>query len=194
MVDSKMPQIDEDGSPEGREHNRTHLFVLATLYTASSSGPVHIRNMSPTGALVEGAGLPEPGTIVTVKRGRLQATGQLVWREDRKAGIAFRSYLHVGEWMARQGGTPQSQVDEAISAIRSTSFPVPAPTPSRTSLPIEAELEQLREELTRLGNSLIGDVVLVATHPEIQTLDISLQRIDRIAEALRGDRPIAANE
>ena len=150
--------------------------------------------MSPTGALVEGASLPEPGTIVTIKRGRLQATGQMVWKQDRRAGIAFRSYLHVAEWMARQESAPQSLVDEAISEIRAMPSTVPVPTPSRTSLPIEAELQQLKEELSRLGNLLIGDVVLVATHPEIQTLDISLQRIDRIAEALSGQRPMAANE
>ena len=43
-----------------------------------------------------------------------------------------------------------------------------------------AELMTLRTELAELGNSLIGDVVLVATHPEIQALDIAVQRIDRM--------------
>ena len=32
----------------------------------------------------------------------------------------------------------------------------------------------------QLGNGLTADVVLVATHPEIQLLDIALQRIERI--------------
>jgi hypothetical protein len=191
-VTSNAIPIDSVASEEGRTNIRTHLFVLATLYTSSSSGAVHIRNMSSTGALVEGAGLPEAGTMVTVKRGRLQASGQVVWRQDRRAGINFSSYLHVSEWMSRQVSAPQLQVDQAISAIRSD-FRASETETRNADLSIEAELAQLKDELSRLGNSLIGDIVLVATHPEIQTLDISLQRIDRITEGLQGKGRVAAN-
>ena len=45
---------------------------------------------------------------------------------------------------------------------------------------IQAESLLLRSDLAELEASLIKDVILVATHPEIQTFDISLQRIDRM--------------
>ena len=49
---------------------------------------------------------------------------------------------------------------------------------------IETEVKLLRSDLINLGNVLAADVILVATHPEIQSLDISLQRIERIMGAL----------
>jgi hypothetical protein len=49
------------------------------------------------------------------------------------------------------------------------------------------ELTQLRAELGALENALIADVILVATHPEIQMLDIACQRIDRVLRHLRGE-------
>jgi hypothetical protein len=42
----------------------------------------------------------------------------------------------------------------------------------------------LKADLTQLGNSLAADMIIVATHAEIQLIDISLQRIDRIKEKL----------
>jgi hypothetical protein len=54
-------------------------------------------------------------------------------------------------------------------------------------MPLEVELGQLRAELAELESALLADVILVATHPEIQTLDISVQRIDRILTSLRAE-------
>lgn len=42
------------------------------------------------------------------------------------------------------------------------------------------ELTALRSDLVNLGDALVQDIILVATHPEIQLLDIAVQRIDRL--------------
>ena len=43
----------------------------------------------------------------------------------------------------------------------------------------------IRADLLALSESLIADDIIAATHPEIQTLDITLQRIDQMLLKLR---------
>lgn len=175
-----------DAAPEGRQQARTHLFVAATLYAELGSIPIHIRNMSQSGALIEAPELPGVGDRVTLRRGKLHATGWIAWRAKRRAGVRLEATIHVADWMSRQVSVGQERVDALISIVRTNekverNSPVPANGPQS----IEAELKQLRVELADLERGLIGDVIMVATHPEIQTIDISLQRIDRILEQLR---------
>ena len=179
---TKMTPIDE-----GRKQARTHLFVAATLCSDLASAPARIRNMSSCGALIESAAIPESGTAVMLKRGSLQIEGRVVWKADRKAGIAFLGDVHVAEWMSRKVEPHQERVDEIVwdfksdRRLRSCANEVAATGSSSA----KRELLELRTELIQLGNSLIGDVVLIATHPEIQMLDIAVQRVDRLLGQLR---------
>ena len=173
---------------EGRHQSRTHLFVAATLYADAGSSPVTIRNMSQSGALIEAAVLPDVGERVRLKRGNLEATGWITWRVARKAGVRLEAAVYVSDWMSRQGSAGQERVDTLVSIVRndgSAPFLPPAEPIGRVS--IEAELRQLRLELAALETALLKDVIMVATHPEIQTLDISVQRIDRILKANYGE-------
>lgn len=185
-VNSAARQIDP--TPEGRRQPRTHLFVAATLHADASSSPVRIRNMSQSGALIEAPVLPEPGSAVTLRRGQLQARGSIAWRVDNRAGVRLEASVHVADWMARQGSVGQQRVDSLIAIVRNDApkaSAMAAETTERSS--IETELVELRAELAALENTLVEDVILIATHPEIQTIDISLQRIDRILKRLRAE-------
>lgn len=184
FVDSGAIQIDQ--MPEGRFQPRTHLFVTATLYADSGAMLVHIRNMSPTGALIEAAILPEVERRIMLKRGRLHAAGWIAWRSGRRAGVRLEAAVHVPDWMTRQVSAGQERVDTLVSIARaegtnyaSTDAMEPHPAP------VEAELLRLRAELAELEDALVGDNLVAASHPEIQTLDVSLQRIDRILKAVR---------
>lgn len=177
-----LPRPEPDAVAE-RQALRTHLFVTATLCSADGSVPARVRNLSPNGAQIEAAQLPAPGTRVVLKRGPLQASGRIVWQSGPKAGIAFESVASVADWMARHGGAHQDEVDELVAALRSSTVDaanddVRSPVTRRKM--IESELSSLRAELTQLGELLTADVILVATHPEIQFLDISLQRVERL--------------
>ncbi|WP_294123070.1 hypothetical protein [Sphingomonas sp.] len=162
---------------------RTHLFVSATLGWDGEAVSVNVRNMSQTGALIESPVIPDVGTAVLLRRGSLEIGGRIAWKADRKGGVAFCSYVHVADWMPRKPAAGQERVDRIVSDFKAGKLAGglvagTAATPNGNSLAME--LQALRAELRELGNSLIGDVILVATHPEIQTLDISLQRIDRM--------------
>jgi hypothetical protein len=161
------------------------LFVAATLYADSASTPVHIRNMSDTGAMIEAGVLPGVGERITLKRGKLEAAGWIAWRAGRRAGVRLEAMVHVADWMSRQVNAGQERVDALLSAVRGHGSN-PAALPGAAQMSVEAELEQLRIELTAMENALLADVIVAATHPEIQTFDIALQRIDRILKRLRG--------
>ena len=172
---------------EHREQSRTHLFVVAALNSEAGSAPVHVRNMSASGALVEGNDLPSPGTRVALKRGSLATGGLVAWKGGRRAGISFDSSIHVADWMSRLPAAHQSQVDQIVASIKHGLPPTEgaASPDARGMLDILAELAVLKADLTQLGNSLAGDMIMVATHPELQLIDISIQRVDRIAARLR---------
>jgi hypothetical protein len=172
---------------DGRRDQRSHLFVAATLYADAGSAPVRIRNMSQSGALIEASAVPDPGAAVFLRRGRLEAAGNIAWKVEGKAGIAFSIRVNVGDWLSRQVRGHQDQVDEIVSSLKSGGLTGRvADGASIASDPsIDAELQALRADLVRLGNGLAGDAILVATHPEVQMIDIALHKIDRIIGQLR---------
>lgn len=169
-----------------RQQDRTHMFVAATLYFDSGSCPVNVRNMSLSGALVEGSGLPELETPVTLRRGSLEAGARIVWRAGRKAGVSFSTTIHIADWMSRNPNSQQARIDDIVRDIRSGK-----PAAGSGGHPVSpdnallgAELRALRAELSALEKGLTGDVIVVATHPEIQLLDVALQRVDRMLKGV----------
>lgn len=145
--------------------------------------------MSASGALIEAAVLPETGHPVTLKRGHLEADGKVAWRTERKAGVAFGGVVYVVDWLQRQA-SHQDSVDQKFSQARAEAAAKMSPFPTTCdrprNIPVESELLNLRADLSTLGNGLICDPILVATHPEIQLLDVSVQRIDRLLARLCG--------
>lgn len=170
---------------DGRRHPRSHLFVAAALYTDRGSAPVRIRNMSQYGALIEAPAVPEPGTAVVLKRGSLEVAGEIAWKAGQKAGIALATSVNVADWMSRKAGAHQERVDEIVSNLKSGKPSDPVADVAGKSSDALAELEALRADLARLAAGLAADAILVATHPEIQMVDIALQRVDRITGQLR---------
>ena len=51
-----------------RREPRTNMFVMATIYADTGSAPVKVRNLSSTGALIEGEVLPPLGATVRLRR------------------------------------------------------------------------------------------------------------------------------
>src|SRR5690242_9197445 len=172
---------------EHRQASRTHLFVTATLCWDEGSAPARTRNMSVRGALIEAEALPKPGSRIVLKRGSLEAGGHVAWAASGQAGLAFGSAVRVPDWMVRRTNAHQDRVDEIVASLRSATAeeqPAALADEHLHSAGLRPELSLLRDDLSKLGDALATDIILVATHPEIQLLDISLQRIDRIIRAL----------
>jgi hypothetical protein len=75
--------------------------------------------------------------------------------------------------MASRSSAHQGQVDEIVSASSAEPALHSIALSNRLKRPvmIKAELKILHDDLERLGNGVASDVILVATHPEIQLLE-----------------------
>lgn len=72
-----IAKCDERSVSELRAETRTHLFVVAMLSAGTAMTPVHIRNLSTSGALIEGSALSAVGAAVTIRRASLSVQGVL---------------------------------------------------------------------------------------------------------------------
>ena len=65
----------ESGS-DPRTNFRSNVFLVAALKTLEGTVPVRVRNLSATGALLEGDGLPGDAVGVLLERGQLTSTAR----------------------------------------------------------------------------------------------------------------------
>jgi len=185
----------DDGDHGDQAHERadmrSNMFVVAALYCDRGSSPVRIRNMSRSGALIESAVIPPEQSPVRLSRGSLAVVGQIVWRKDNRAGIRFDAAVEVGNWLPGGGhSTAQQRVDEIVHSCRTTHSNQPEPaTAAPTAPPALAELAgqlvEIKHALNAMGEVLAEDMAVAMAHStELQTIDISVQKLERIAAFL----------
>ena len=164
------------------------MFVMATIYADSGSAPIRVRNLSPTGALIEGPLLPPPGTQVRMSRGSLNIMGDIIWHKDRRAGLRFKSTVSVADWLPHgRSLDDQQRIDEVIQNARmgnrgvSPRAPIDSLTSHSTKLSA-MELRRLRLTILTLSEDLAADPLVVERHgAKLQTLDVVAQALGRLA-------------
>ena len=177
-------------TPFDRRDERTHLFLVATLYAGSASMAVRVRNLSPTGALVEAQQLPTAGSAIMLRRGLLEASGKVAWVRAGRAGLSFATPVTVSAWLPTKEAARQAKVDQIAFGVKNagpvgTALVSVADPVFMSPEAAIADLIRLRAELDHMGDLLAHDMAVVANHPEIQLFDSAGQRIAKIVEALR---------
>jgi hypothetical protein len=183
---------------------RKNLLLSATIDAAGIQAPVRIRNLSGSGAMLDGADLPDPGIRVLLRRSAVEMGAQVVWRNATRCGVRFdTSVVTVDEWVAGArsrnfaGQQGQARVDAIQDAVRSGAALAaePAATPVGLSAAaldgrIVEELGQVRLLLDSLGEALVEDPHVVQQHMQtLQNLDRASQILDHLAAILgSGDR------
>jgi hypothetical protein len=158
------------------------MFVLASMTAETVSGPVKIRNMSPDGALIEGAALPRLGEHLSLRRGKLVAAGRAIWCDGGRAGLRFDHLVDVAAWLP--AGGPQQQVSQAFHAIKTgLANVVPLPVAPVGKSPIgKSDLLDAAMALEALADALAEDAGVIANHStRLQVLDIAAQMLRRCA-------------
>jgi hypothetical protein len=210
-----MGEIEPQGSAEDRAAPRTNLLLAATAEVGGRSLPVRIRNLSETGAMVEGAGLPEAGMPLVLMRGDLQVAATVAWAAGGRRGVRFAGPTPVNEWT---GGKPkpldctglrdQRRVDaiqaearadppagRALRAPEAPAQPPPAVSPDLDKR-LADELGFVQRLLEGLGDELIADLLLVQRHGKsLQSLDLVGQILGHVSTILRaGDKAAVLEE
>jgi len=166
---------------EKRLDPRSNIFVIAALYHGGGSVPVRIRNMSPHGALVEGARLPANGTPMRLSRGSLTVECEIMWADEGRAGLHFSAPTAVGQWLpGGKRGAGQVLADEMAQQARLGALP-----PLRPAPPADPERPTVGEQALRLESELRRAVEALAADPQVaERHPVPLQDIDGVAQAL----------
>jgi hypothetical protein len=97
---------------------RTALFVAATIIIDDQVDPVRVRNLSQSGALLEGAVLPRPGSWFELVRAHLRVSARAMWVCGKQCGALFGEAVDIGEWMTPSAPTQQQRIDALFHKAR----------------------------------------------------------------------------
>jgi len=185
---------------------RKSLMLAAAIRVDGFSAPVRIRNLSNTGAMIDGPVLPEVGLQVELERMKLVVPATVVWSNYGRCGLRLERQLAVEDWVAGQSsGSPfanrqQARVDGIQAAVREgAELPQvadqqatePKPIPLKTG--VARELERLHASLEDSGINLASDPAVLASHGEtLQAIDLVMAIVERLAVVLSSEDPRSA--
>jgi hypothetical protein len=179
-----QPAVQQDMN--ARSTPRSHLFLSATIHFDNISAAIRLRDLSVSGARIDGATLPATGATVTIRRGDLHAKGMIVWHSQKSCGLRFDSPLALHKWMPEQASRDRTAVDDMIEVLPFQATP-PASKALRDVLSkrLAEELAYVGRLLESLGDDLSAEPLIVMRHAEkLQNLDISTQILGHVAALL----------
>lgn len=192
-----VPTSVHNRAADARGAARASLYLAAALYCDGSSSPVKIRNISTTGALVEGTTIPAGGSLVQLVRGGLIVHGLVAWSCEGRCGLKFSGSVDVQQWRASPSNSEQQRVDEIVRLVKAGAVPLPVPPLSQvgepeevrdTSSDLSADLARASRLLEILGEVLAGDANIVTQHgTALQNLDIAMQVIAAVEAIMTGE-------
>lgn len=86
-----------------RAPKRSRVFLMAEMDSGVGPTPVHIRDISNTGALVETQSAPESGAEVRLTCGNTIVDGRVAWAENNCFGLQFATPLLTGSLVDATG-------------------------------------------------------------------------------------------
>ena len=186
---------------------RKNLLLAASIEAEGLKVQVRIRNLSESGAMIDGSALPRIGTSLRLRRTEIEVGARVVWQSEGRCGVAFdASAITVEEWVSGKraanfsGFSGQARVDAIQEAVRGGALlPAEAPAPdpavdlANLGARLVEEIHHVRELLDSLGEQLTDDPHVIATHmASLQNLDRASQILDHLGTILGAEDPAAA--
>ena len=201
--DSDRPPMTKPRAP------RKNLLLSATIEAGSLKAPVRIRNLSESGAMIEGAALPDLGSTLILRRSEVEIGARVVWRTGGRCGIEFDGTASIEEWVGGvlQARRPevgvQARIDAIQAAIRSGA-PLPAEAAPARHMPLDPgslnsriaeELAYVKRLLDAVGNQLTDDPIMLQRHSQdLQNFDVACQILGHLSIVLNADDAATAAE
>lgn len=196
MTESPLPEREKRVLP------RSSMFVGAVMRTGTKQSPVKIRNMSPSGAMVETASSPYPGTQAELVRGRLSIRCTVIWATTSRCGLSFAAPAIVKDWLAAPAKAEQRRVDDNIAIIRAGGLPTAGGAYVETSLAtahrfdhqLGEDLQAIISLLEELEDDLASSAETVERHAlKLQNIDLAKQLVRGVAQVLSSDYEAKGN-
>ena len=178
---------------EARSAARTNTMLAATLEFDGEQHPVSVRNLSASGAMVDGRELPLQGQSVVLHRDEQRIPAQVVWTERNRCGLAFGVHVKVDSLIKRSrvSGTAapapshQSRIDAIQRALRENKT-IPRFQDSEDLVGAAAVGKRLVDEIgyaqrlvERVGADLANDTYVLTRYAVV------LQQLDEAEQLLR---------
>ena len=179
---------------ESRRAERRGLFMSAQLLVDGQDWPIRVRNISETGAMVEGMRLPETGAV-ELRRADHRIVASIAWAQGKRRGLRFHRSIEVAEWLPSTDMQGQQLLDARIAAARAQA--VPQSETYEDDLPIVPRVgEELKLASRRLEGLLdtFGDYMpMLQRFPtEMQQLEVLQQLLEWLGNIIQADDPVAA--
>lgn len=174
---------------------RTFLMLAANARHGGAFLPIRIRNVSETGALIEGEDLPTVGETILLSRGETEIDAIVAWASGIRRGVHFSSPVPIDTWRA---GKPiasppgQGRVDRIQAEVRSGKGSGNLPQPPAKERWIDQLDDRVGEEIAfvqrlieALGDELVTDPVILHRHAQaLQNIDLASQILGHLARVM----------
>lgn len=169
---------------------RTRLFLSATIGFGAARATVRVRDLSASGARIEGENLPVVGASTTMDRGALTAGGTIIWREHKAAGLRFDQPLELDRWMP---GLVARDPEEAEKSVADPLGPSTGTAEAMLRQRLTEELDYVARLLESLGTDLVRDPLIRARYgQQLENLGMSAQILGHVGAVLVADDPQSA--
>jgi hypothetical protein len=99
-----------------RRETRYTLLLCVKLLTARGMLSAKLRDLSLSGAMVEGYDLPTAGSALFLVRGPLELSARVAWRSGDRAGLEFHTPLTEAELFAEVNPSSRLSAASALTA------------------------------------------------------------------------------
>lgn len=172
--------------------HRSRVMLAATLLVRGLACNVRIRNISETGALLEGDVLPEVGTDLLLQRGSHEIGGTVKWVREGRCGVRFTGLIVVSEWAGVQAA---ARTDMPLPP---SLLPQPAPAgddKARLRQRVGEEIAYVQRLIDSIGDELVANPVFVNRYQRsFQNFDLASQILGHLSRVLMADDQVAAAE
>jgi hypothetical protein len=103
------------GQEQGRSP-RTTIHLSARLRDNNGWSEVTIRNVSPRGLLLHGAGLPRRGAFIELQSDRIAIVGEVRWSIGGRCGVRVRENIDVDRLLGRTPCESRGTAPKLVSA------------------------------------------------------------------------------
>jgi hypothetical protein len=173
--------------------------MMAAIVRASGlSAPVKIRDLSDSGALLEGDQLPEAGALIVLTRNKVAEDADVVWKRGDRCGVRFRQRIVVEIWRGVEAAAPSSHLcmrDE--SSLEGSGAPAGSVRHSHVAIGAELnarvgeELAYIQRLIEAIGNELVSNPLIVHRHgTTLQQFDKATQILGHLARVVTSEEPI----
>jgi hypothetical protein len=183
---------------------RTFLMLAATARCGADILTVRIRNVSETGALIEGEGLPGAGEPIHLSRGETEIDGVIAWAAGIRRGMHFSRPVAVETWRTGKPAIPplgQGRVD-LIQAAARTGGPAQAAKAApageerwvgQLDARLGEELAFVQRLIEALGDELVADHAILHRHAQaLQNIDLASQILGHLSRVMSAPERSAA--